>query len=232
MIQIIPGILATSEEQYRSDLSRLSKVEALENAWIHIDFMDNLFVPNKSIGPSVITKYPTPLHKEAHLMIRSPLEWVDDLIKAGFERIIFHIEAEGNIEKCIEYIKNKGLEVGLAIKNETPIEKIEPFIERIDVILVMAVVPGFQGQKFIPASLDKIKETSRLRQVKLGLRSKGNYSFRIGVDGAVKDDNIRKIVDSGVDFVTVGSYLLKGDIDENLENLWEALQQTQGKLNE
>lgn len=223
MIQIIPGVLATSEEQYQSDLSRLSKVEALENAWVHIDFMDNLFVPNKSIGPSVISKYPINLHKEAHLMVRYPLEWVDDLIEAGFERIIFHIEAEEITEKCIEYIKNKRLEVGLAIKNETPIEKIEPFIKRIDVVLVMAVVPGFQGQKFIPETINKIKETSRLRQARLGLRSKGNYNFRIGVDGAVKDDNIRKIVDAGVDFVIVGSYLLKGDIDENLENLWEAL---------
>lgn len=214
MVQIIPAILSTSEEDCERDISRY-KQSSFKEGWVHIDFMDNIFVPNKSISPSIIHKHPINLHKEAHLMVSRPLEWIDDLVKAGFERIIFHIEAEG-IQKCIEYIKSKGLEAGLAINNETPVEKVKPFADSVDVVLVMGVVPGLQGQQFIPETIDKIKETSHLRL-------KGNYNFRIGVDGAVKDDNIREIVNAGVDFVTVGSYLLKGDIDENLENLWEAI---------
>lgn len=223
MVQIIPAILSTTEEDYERDILRYKETLLLRNkqafsfkdGWVHIDFMDNIFVPNKSISPSVTTKYNTNLHKEAHLMVSRPLEWVDDLIEADFERIIFHIEAE-DIQKCIEYIKNKGLEIGLAINNGTPIEKIEPFADRLDVVLVMGVVPGLQGQEFIPQTINRVKETSHLR-------SKGNYSFIIGVDGAVKDGNIKEIVNAGVDFVIVGSYLLKGDIDENLENLWVEL---------
>lgn len=211
MVQIIPAILATSEENYERDVSRYKKSPSFQEGWVHIDFMDNKFVPNQSIEPSVISKYPINLHKEAHLMVANPLGWVDKLIAAGFARIIFHIEAE-NVEKCIEYIKTKKLQIGLAVNNDTPIENLKPFIEKIDVVLVMAVIPGFQGQKFIPESLDRVKKIKSL-----------GWKVQIGVDGAVKDDNIKNIVDAGVDFVNVGSYLLKGDLDENLENLWEKI---------
>ncbi len=174
--------------------------------------MDNIFVPNKSIEPSVVAKHPIDLHKEAHPMVSHPLEWVDNLVKAGFERIIFHIEAEDDTNDCIGYIRNKGLEVGLAINNETPIEKIEPFVDKIDVVLVMAIVSGFQGQPFIPEALDKVRQ----------IKSK-NWPVRVGVDGSVKDLNAREIMEAGVDFMIVGSFLLKGNIDENLEKLWEAV---------
>src|SRR3990172_2897843 len=188
MVQIIPAILSTTEEDYERDILRYKQALSFKDGWVHIDLMDNIFVPNKSIGSSVVARYQIGLHKEAHLMVSRPLEWVDDLIEAGFERIIFHIEAE-DTQECIEYIKEKNLEVGLAIKNGTPIEKLEEFVNKLDVVLVMGVEPGFQGQGFIPQTISKIKETSRLR-------SNGNYNFRIGVDGAVKDDNIRHIVDT------------------------------------
>lgn len=208
MVQIIPAILSTSEEDYEKDISKYNQSPSFNKGWVHIDFMDSVFVPNKSIGSSEIAKYPTSLHKEAHIMVSHPLEWIDGLVEAGFERIIFHIESADDTNKCIEYIKSKGLEVGLAINQETPIEKLEPFISKIDVILMMSIVPGFQGQPFIPASLDKIK------QIKSKL-----WEVKVGVDGSVRDINIREIVDAGVDFVIVGSFLLKGDIDENLKRL-------------
>ncbi len=211
MIQIIPSILSTKEEDYAKDFSRFNQSPALKEGWVHIDFMDNLFVPNQSIKPSITDKYPLDLHKEAHPMVLHPLEWVDDLADAGFERIIIHIEAK-KASECLEYIKSKGLEAGLAIKNETPVEKLQPFVDKINTILVMAVEPGFQGQPFIPEALDKVKS----------IKSK-NWPVRIGVDGAVKDNNIKDIVNSGADFVIVGSYLLKGNIDENLEKLWEVI---------
>lgn len=211
MVQIIPAVLATTEEEYQQDISKLESCESLQNGWVHIDFADNIFVQNITIEPEIIQKSPTNLLKEAHLMVTHPREWIDKLVAAGFNRVIFHIECEDNIEEVIDYIKSKGLEVGLAIKNETPIEKLQPFVGKIEVILVMTIVPGFQGQPFIPQALDKVRQI------------KSKWGVKVGVDGAVKGDNIKDIVDAGVDFVIVGSYLLRGGIDENLESLWEEI---------
>lgn len=212
MVQIIPAVLATTEKQYLSDITKLEQTPTLKEGWVHIDFADNIFVQNLTIEPEIIQKFPTNLRKEAHLMVSHPREWVDKLIEAGFERIIFHIEAKDDIQDVIDYIKDKGLEVGLAINNETAIEKIEPFAGKIDIILVMTIVPGFQGQPFIPAALEKIKE----------IKSKG-WNVKLGVDGHVNSKNAKEIMDAGVDFMVVGSYLLKGELDENLENLWEVI---------
>ncbi len=149
-------------------------------------------------------------------MVAHPLQWIEKLKEAGFKRVILHFESKDDILDCINKIKELGMEVGIALNIDTPIEKLEQFKDKINLVLLMAIVPGFQGQSFLPEVIDKIKETSHLR-------SKGNYSFRIGVDGAVKDINIKDIVEAGVDFVTVGSFLLKGDLDENLERLWEVI---------
>lgn len=211
MVQIIPAILSTKEEDYARDILLYKRAASFKEGWVHIDFMDNLFVPNKSIEPSVIAKYPINLHKEAHPMVLNPIEWIDELVNAGFERIVVHIEAK-NVLESLEQIKSKGLKAGLAIKKDTMIEKLQSFIGKIDTILVMTIDPGFQGQPFIPQALDKVRN----------IKSK-NWSVRVGVDGAVKDDNIKQIIDTGVDFVIVGSYLLKGDIDENLESIWEKI---------
>jgi len=211
MIEIIPSVLATSEEQYQQDMGKYSSCAGLEGSWVHIDFTDNKFVQNQTIGPEVIEKSPDSFNKEAHLMVSNPLEWIDGLIKSGFKRVIIHIESE-QVEETLEYAKIKGLEVGLALKDETSIGQLEPFISRIGTILVMSIIPGFQGQPFLPNALKKIEE----------IKNKG-WGIRVGVDGAIKDDNIKEIILAGADFVIVGSYLLKGNIDENLEILWEAI---------
>jgi ribulose-phosphate 3-epimerase len=212
MIQIIPAILVPSEKQYQENLDKLSSCEALKDGWVHIDFADNIFVPNETIKPEIVGKYPSGFKKEAHLMVSHPLEWIEKCIEAGFERVIFHIESEDNIDECIEKIKSRGLEVGLAISKDTAVEKVVPFKDKIDIILIMTIVAGFQGQAFIPAALEKVR-----------LLKTENSSIKIGVDGAVKDENAKEIVESGVDFMISGSYLLMGNTDENLERLWEAI---------
>lgn len=212
MIQIIPSILATSEEQFERDIHKLSLSESLKSGWVHIDFADNIFVQNQTIKVETIKKFPTNFRKEAHLMVAHPKEWIDELVDAGFERIIFHIESDDNTLEVLEYIKNKGLEIGLAINKESPIEKLEQFVDKIGVVLVMTIVPGFQGQPLIPQTLDKVRE----------IKSK-NWSVKVGVDGAISDVDVKEVVASGVDFMIVGSFLLKGDTEENLEKLWEAL---------
>jgi len=211
MIQIIPSILATTEGQYQQDLTKLSNTESLQDSWLHIDFADNIFVQNQTIDPEIISKYPADFQKEAHLMVSHPKEWIEKLVEAGFKRVIFHLECEDDIQEVIDDIKNKGLEVGLAIKMDTAVEKLEPFISQVDVVLIMSIVPGFQGQPFIAESLDRIREV------------KSKVTARVGVDGAVKDTNIKEIMEAGADFVIMGSYLLNGDTEENLERVWEIL---------
>lgn len=212
MIQIIPAILAVSQEQYENDLAQLEQSQSLKDGWVHIDFADNIFVPNKTISPLETAKITSNLKKEAHLMVAHPQDWIEDLIKADFKRVLFHLETGDSVKDCINEIKKKGLEAGLVLKHETPIEKLEPFINEIDTVLLMSVVPGFQGQEFIEDSLNKVKQ----------LKSK-QLPARIGIDGAVKDTNIKRIVDSGVDFVNVGSFLVKQNTEEGLEKLWEAI---------
>lgn len=212
MVQIIPAVLATTEKQYQSDILKLERSPSLEGSWVHIDFADNIFVQNKTIDPKVVQDFPTKFRKEAHLMVAHPKEWIDKLVDAEFERVIFHIESDDNIEDVISLIKEKGLEVGLAINSETPVENLEPFIGKIDVILIMTIVPGFQGQPFIPQALNKVKE----------IKQKG-WSLKVGVDGHVNNQNAKEIVDNGVDFMVVGSYLLKEDVEEKIENLWEII---------
>lgn len=212
MVQILPAVLGKTEEQYKADINKLSACEALKGNWVHIDFADNKFVPNETIGPEESSKISTTFQKEAHLMVAHPKEWVDKLVEAGFKRIIFHIEAEDDIKKVIDYIRSKGLEVGLAIKMDTPLEKLEPFVDKIDVVMVMSIIPGFQGQPFILESLERIRQ----------IKSKG-WKVKVAVDGSVRDENAKQLVEAGIDYLTVGSFLLKGDIDENLERLWEII---------
>ena len=196
MIQIIPAILATTEEVFKKDIERLQISQSLVEGWVHIDFADGEFVQNKTVDVSVIERNPTNLHKEAHLMVAHPKEWIYDLVKAGFERIIFHIESKDDISEVISEIKNKGLEVGIAINSETSVEKLKPFMSTIDKVLVMTVIPGFQGQEFISESLNKVKK----------IKSQ-NSEIIVGVDGAVRDTNIKEIIETGADFVVIGSYI-------------------------
>ncbi len=212
MVQIIPAILATSEEQYVQDIANLERSEALKNGWIHIDFADNVFVPNKTIDPQLVAKHPTNFKKEAHLMVAHPKSIIGKLVEAGFSRVLFHIECKDDLDECIAETKAKGLEVGLVLKHETPLGELEPFASKIDVVLLMSVVPGFQGQPFIEDSLNKVRQ----------LKSK-QWPIRVGVDGAVGDTNIKQIIDAGADYVNVGSFLVKADPDESLERLWEAI---------
>lgn len=212
MVQILPAVLSKTEEQYVNDMNRLSSCEDLQDGWVHFDFADNIFVPNETIRPKVLKKFPNNFHKEAHLMVAHPKEWIDELADAGFARIIFHIESQDDIDEVIDYSRSEGMEVGLAIKMDTPLERLEPFVNKIDIVLVMSIVPGFQGQPFIVESLDRIRE----------IKSK-DWSIKIAVDGSVRDQNARELVEAGVDNLTVGSFLLKGNLDENLQKLWEVI---------
>lgn len=211
MIQIIPAILATTPEQYKKDIEKINNSKSFEIGWVHIDFADNKFVPNKSIDVSTVMQFPTHLKKEAHLMVERPLEWIDDLKKTGFQRVIFHFECSDDKEEVIESIKKAGMEVGIAINLDTPMDALESYKDKVDQILVMGIVPGFQGQPFIPDTIVRIRD----------LKSKG-WPVKISIDGAVQDINARQLVEAGVDQLVIGSFLLKGEVDANVEKIREA----------
>ena len=213
MMQILPSVLSTTEQDYQHKIEKIEESEAFEGGWLHVDFADNEFVPNLTVGIEALKKYPTNLRMEAHLMVAKPEEWTQELIEAGTERLIIHIETLEN-PKLLEEIKKQKIEIGLAIKLETPVAKLVPFVGTIDVILVMSIHPGFSGQEFLPEGLDKIREVA-------ALRSEHNADFKIEVDGGVSADNIRSLADAGVDGVIMASHLIEGDIDENLEKIWE-----------
>jgi ribulose-phosphate 3-epimerase len=218
MIQIIPAILATTEDQYKENLAKITSSEATKGGWLHVDLADGKFVPNQTVGAEVLKNNPTDLKVEAHLMVENPNLWEDQLKEAGVKRIIAHIEAgEGAISGLISSCQADSIEVGLAIKMDTPLEKLEPYLEKIDLVLIMTIKPGFQGQPFIPESLDRIKEVTHLCKTLA-------KPFMIGVDGHVNEEDVKKITEAGAEHLIVGSYLLKGsDFDENLEKLWQKI---------
>ena len=211
-IQIIPAILSQTEEQFKQDIEKFSHSKLASLGWIHIDFMDDILVPNKSISPQVVKKYPINVKKEAHLMVAYPLKWAEKLAKAGFNRVIFHLEARDNPIQMIKTVRARRMEVGIAINMDTSLEKLEPLIKYTDEVLVMAITPGFQGQPFIPESITRIKK----------IKSMG-WKVQIGVDSAVRDNNAKQLAQAGADRLTIGSFLIKENSDRNLEVIMKAL---------
>lgn len=207
--EIIPAILSKNLQDFQTDLNKLLNSQNLNSGWVHIDFMDNIFVPNKSINPDDLANVDFKnLKKEAHLMVQQPKSWIKRTLELGFKRIIIHIESDRDIASYIELIKNAGAEKVLAINPDTQIDSLIPFVHLIDRILVMGVVPGFKGQAFIPETLHKIRE----------IKLKG-WPVKISVDGAVKDNNAQAILDAGAESLILGSFLMNGDPDQNLARL-------------
>ena len=213
-IQIVPAILATTEEEYKEKIDKIGACPELVKGWVQIDLMDNKFVHNKSIGVDVITKYPTSFKREVHLMVEYPENWIEELVKIKVDRIIFPVEDSGGVAERIKHIKDHGIEVGLAVNPETPVAKITPFIDTIDVVLLMSVHPGFGGQQFIPETVEKVKEAAALR---------AGRGFLIEVDGGINEVVAKDLVEAGVDILVIGEHLINGDITENLEKIWESL---------
>lgn len=198
-IQIIPAILATTEEEYSQALRKIEDSGRFKDGFVQVDLMDGEFVANKSIGVEVIAKNPTELKLEAHLMVENPSEWVGTLVE-NVSRVIAHIEVgDEAIKEFIQNGNSANLGVGLAINPETPVEKLKPYFSDIDAVLVMSVHPGFQGQEFIPETLEKVKEISHLR-------SENNFSFKIEVDGGINKAVAKDLIEVGADNLVVGSH--------------------------
>ena len=213
-ILISPSILA-------GDFSQLGKdIQKLENAgadMIHVDVMDGHFVPNITIGPPVIKslrKY-TDLPFDVHLMISPVHKYIEDFSKAGSDIITIHPEATENVKDSIDLIKSLGKKVGLSLNPDTPIDKIEKYLDQIDLVLVMTVYPGFGGQKFISKVLNKIKNLKNIKD-------ENKFQFDIEVDGGVNFENNKLAIEAGANILVSGTTIFKnndGNIKKNIDLL-------------
>ena len=206
MIKISPSILNVKE----NDLE--NKVKSLDNSgadYIHIDVMDGHYVDNTSFGVETIKKIRKITSKilDVHLMVKPVQHHIDDYIEAGSDIISFHPEADENSLDIIKYINQSKVKSGIAIHPEINIEKFEYLLPLVKQVIVMTVIPGFGGQKFMENQVYKIGKLNKIRKNK-------NYKYKIEVDGGINNTNKDSCINNGVDILAVGSYLLSKDKTE------------------
>lgn len=200
MPQIIPAILTNNFDEYKNKLKALEDVVSR----VQIDIIDGKFADNRTIGVKEISSIKTSLFLEAHLMIKKPENYIEDFVKAGVKLITVHVESCKNRTSAIlDKIHALGIEAGIAVNPETQIKLIENIIDKADLVLLMSVYPGFGGQKFIPRTLNKIKELRKL-----------SPTIPIEVDGGINFENVKKIAKAGANYLVVGSSLFKNGVNK------------------
>jgi len=209
MKKIIPAILTNNLADLKNKLIQLQGL----TDWVHIDIMDGKFVNNVTITLKDLSRIQNSFQTEAHLMVLSPEKYFPDCKKANIKRTIFHFEATDNAKRVFQAMKRFHFQRGLALSPETPIKKINTYLDYIDLVLLMGVHPGFSGQKFIPGILKKIADLKQIAP-----------QMKIGVDGGIKPSNIRRIARAGADQCVVLSALFDN------KNIKEALRQLQEKI--
>lgn len=202
--KLAPSILSADFSDLRSALNICDDGGA---HWIHIDVMDNQFVQNLTIGPPVVKSLRPQTNKfmDVHMMVVDPEKLVEPFARAGADNITFHIEATDEPEEVIDLIRSCGCKVGVSLKPSTSLGQVLPLLEKVDVVLVMSVEPGFGGQGYLPLS------NQRIREIKTFLNENCLDRVLIQVDGGVKLHNAKEVLDAGADVLVAGSEVFKSD---------------------
>jgi len=212
---ISPSLLSADFGNLQKDIEMINQSEA---DWFHLDIMDGVFVPNISFGFPIIKFVKKHAKKplDVHLMIVDPDRYIEDFQKVGADLLTVHYEACNHLHRTVQNIKSKGMKAGVSLNPHTSVHLLKDIIADLDLVLIMSVNPGFGGQKFIPNTIDKIKELKELIIQK-------NSKALIEVDGGVDNSNAKILIESGCDVLVAGSYVFgsKNQMEtiKNLKNL-------------
>ena len=214
---IAPSLLAADFLNLETEILRINGTNA---QWLHLDVMDGHFVPNLTFGYDLISRINeiTSKYLDVHLMISNPMDYIEHYSKAGANMITFHYEAmlSGDIDDLIKLIKSQGCQVGISIKPDTPINAIDKWLSKVDMVLVMSVYPGFGGQKFIEETYQRIEYFNQQRAT-------NSFEYLIQVDGGVNGENYNQLKKVGCDVLVAGSYLFDENINVKIDTMLEKI---------
>ncbi|MBQ2450838.1 MAG: ribulose-phosphate 3-epimerase [Lachnospiraceae bacterium] len=216
MNYLAPSILS-------ADFCELGRqIEEIGNAgaqYVHIDVMDGVFVPSISFGMPIVScvRPRTDMFLDVHMMVTKPERYVEEFVKCGADSVTIHVEACDCIEETLKKIRSLGAKAGLAINPGTPVAELLPYMDMVDMVLVMTVNPGFGGQAYIPECTDKIREVRAI------INERG-LNVNLEIDGGVNIDNLQMNLDAGANVIVAGSAVFKGDITEKTKAFLEIMQ--------
>ena len=213
-----PSILSADFAHLGEDIQH---VEAAGTQYLHYDVMDGMFVPSISFGMPVLesVRKITDLVLDVHLMIEEPERYIDEFVRCGADIITVHYEACEDLKKTIEKIRDKGVKAGVSIKPKTPNQVLADVLDQVDMILLMPVEPGFGGQAYIPESTEKIRELRRMADER-------GLTVDIEVDGGIKKNNLKMVLDAGANIIVAGSAVFAGDIEQNVRDFLEIMNES------